>query len=70
MKNNIVEHNRQLYPPILAQVTALKLTIEMAPKTLQEALLLASVEELLNLEPSQELKEILVAVNRIYKKED
>ena len=46
MKNSIVENNRQLYPPILAQVTALKLTIEMAPKTLQEPLLLASVEEL------------------------
>ena len=68
-KNSIVANNRALYKPILAQIEALKATINMAPKTLREPLLLASTQELLELEDTQEAKEVLLGVYRIYKTE-
>ena len=68
-KNSIVANNRALYKPILAQIEALKATINMAPKTLREPLLLASTQVLLGLEDTQEVKEILYSVYNIYNME-
>lgn len=68
-KNDIVASNRALYKPILAQIEALKATIMLAPKSLRKPLKLAAVNELLELDDTQECKEILTSFYEIYKTE-
>ena len=65
-KNDIVGHNASLYPPIKACITAIHEMVELAPVTLRSAIKMAAAHEILNLDNTDEAREILASVYSCY----
>lgn len=61
-KADIVNNHSNLYPPIKAMVAAIGKTIELAPPSLQPAIKMAVAGEVLNLEQTNEAREIVASL--------
>ena len=61
-KSDIVSNHDQLYPPIKAMIIAIGGVIKMAPVSLRASIRMAAAHELLNLESTNEAREVLASV--------
>lgn len=61
-KADIVNNHSNLYPPIKAMVAAIGETIKLAPPSLQPAIKMAVAGEVLNLEQTNEAREIVASL--------
>lgn len=65
-KTDIVNNHSNLYPPIKALVVAIGEIIKMAPVSLRASIRMAAAHELLNLENSNEAREVLASLYQCF----
>lgn len=65
-KQDIVSNHSNLYPPIMAMVMAIEETIKLAPASLQPAIKMAAAERVLNLEHTDDVRNIISTLYSCY----